>query len=546
MKGMQKISRGRSIRGVLAYALEVIDGEPRGRIIGGGMAGKDVDELSIEFNAARKLRPDIKKPVWHNSLRLPEGDKLDDATWVKIADRYMEKMGFDTVHQRVYIMHDDPKGQHIHIPAMRIGLDGTVYHGKNENLRSTRIIAELEKEFGLTITKAPDYDSDGKIVMPDRSALKKEEIEKAVRTGQEPVRQQLQRTIDLALKSNPTFTSFVERLESAGITVRPTIGKGLVTGLSFEADGIAFSGSKLGSRYKFNNLIKGGMSYEQNRDSETVERLRAEAEASRSHGRDANSDQEVVAGDPGNGDQIRGIARTGNGAGSRTARENINQLASVDDRPGVDRDRLADADRKDRIEDGQGNDSAGRSDSADTQAKTEAEAKNTAGAANPALAASHVSSYESGRAGGPGGGGDVADTDIITTGNRSIDELSRAFKNARKKAEQEAIEHAARRYSALPKQPQNMFLHALKSLASRIFSISTAREREEEARRLEAEALSRQKAAAEAARQAEINAAIERNTRTIERERELREDSVGNTRAKKERKSRYEFDEPSR
>ncbi|MDD2720949.1 MAG: relaxase/mobilization nuclease domain-containing protein [Gallionella sp.] len=197
MKGMQKISRGRGFRGALNYAFERDrnDVEP-GRHLGGNMDGATPSELASEFAITRQVRPDIKKPVWHNSLRLPTGEILNDEQWVKVADDYMRRMGFTDLHQRAYIQHDDAKGQHIHIIASRIGLDGRLYLGKNENLISTKIIQQLERDHGLTVTKGVELDREGNAVSPDRTRLKKGEQELADRLDRMPPKERLQKIID--------------------------------------------------------------------------------------------------------------------------------------------------------------------------------------------------------------------------------------------------------------------------------------------------------------------------------------------------------------
>ena len=43
-------------------------------VIGGNMTGSTAAELISEFEGTRLLRPDVAKPVWHNSLRLPKGE----------------------------------------------------------------------------------------------------------------------------------------------------------------------------------------------------------------------------------------------------------------------------------------------------------------------------------------------------------------------------------------------------------------------------------------------------------------------------------------
>ena len=147
MKGMQKIKRGKQFTGVVIYSLKPGSHHKiTPYVIGGNMTGSTAAELISEFEGTRLLRPDVAKPVWHNSLRLPKGENLSNRQWAAFADDYMARMGFTDTHLRCYIMHDDPDGQHIHIIAGRINMvGGKLYLGKNENLISTRIISELEK-----------------------------------------------------------------------------------------------------------------------------------------------------------------------------------------------------------------------------------------------------------------------------------------------------------------------------------------------------------------------------------------------------------------
>lgn len=271
MKGMRKIVRGGGFRGVLDYAFDR-DAEdkaadlPGGRLVGGNMASTDPRELAAEFGVVRAMRPDVEKPVWHNSLRLPAGEYIDPETWDAIARDYMSMMGMHPDrHQYVVVLHDDPEGQHVHIIASRIAIDGKLYHGKNENLISTRHIAALERQYGLTITKGPEY-QDGKVVMPAEQQMKKGEIEMAMRTGEQPPRLQLQEAIKAALVDKPTPQQFIERLELAGITTIPNIAStGRMNGFSFSLGGVAFKASQLGDTYTWKNLER-EMDYEQDRD----------------------------------------------------------------------------------------------------------------------------------------------------------------------------------------------------------------------------------------------------------------------------------------
>ena len=103
MKGMQKIKRGKQFAGVVLYSLK---SGPHHNVmpyvIGGNMTGSSVAELISEFESSKQLRQDVTKPVWHNSLRLPNGETLSARQWAAFADDYMARMGFTETHLRCY------------------------------------------------------------------------------------------------------------------------------------------------------------------------------------------------------------------------------------------------------------------------------------------------------------------------------------------------------------------------------------------------------------------------------------------------------------
>jgi hypothetical protein len=72
MKGMQKITRGCGFPDVVQY---VFKGR-RARFLCTSdlMMSTDAVGLTREFRLARALRPGVARPVWHQSLRLPEGE----------------------------------------------------------------------------------------------------------------------------------------------------------------------------------------------------------------------------------------------------------------------------------------------------------------------------------------------------------------------------------------------------------------------------------------------------------------------------------------
>lgn len=279
MKGMQKIIRGYGFKAVLLYCEGRGEkkGVSLGRLLGGNMTGETVPELLREFVAARRIRPDIKKASWHNSLRLPPGEQITDERWLEVAEDYVSRMGFSPTHPYCVWAHDDEFA--IHIIASRIGYSGTVYLGRNENLVSTRHIQILEHDFNLSITKGPTYlnpyDSPESFrpVQPERTPLRKAEIDLAFRLREEPTRLRLQRLIDVAIADKPSVVEFAERMEYVGVQVRANLSSIGLMGFSFGVAGVRFKGSELGRIYSYKGLMARGLSYDKARDNQSLQRF---------------------------------------------------------------------------------------------------------------------------------------------------------------------------------------------------------------------------------------------------------------------------------
>lgn len=448
MKGMQAISRGSGFGGLAKYGMTNASGEVEGRIIGGNMSGTTAEELTKEFGLSRKVRPDIKKPVWHNSLRSPKDEKLTDEQFNAFADDYMKRMGFTDAHQRVYMMHDDEDGRHIHIEASRIGLDGTIYYGKNENLKSSRIINRLEKVHGIEQTKGPNVK--GELVIPDVKRPTFGEVGKFKRTGETPDREALAKLIDQAIADKPSASVFAERLVLAGIEVRANFGKGELNGFSFKINDTPFKGSQLGKQYTGQALLSRGLTYVADRDYET---LRAIAPASRGpelHDRVAKGVDGIQPG-------------SANRASDSTAARDADAVRRADrraDRPGAGTPAADDpagpgrGERDERID----RESEHAAESVDESPGSRREGVDVdqraeSGAERPAcpgatLAPAREHSHQSHDVGhGIATGVEVSSSGLITTGDKAIDELLQAAHSGRLKAEREVLSRQKKQHA---------------------------------------------------------------------------------------------------
>ncbi|MEF9678735.1 relaxase/mobilization nuclease domain-containing protein [Pectobacterium aroidearum] len=280
MKGMQKIRRGKSFAGVVLYALRPgSHHQCTPSVIGGNMEGSAAEDLIAEFNTTQTLRPDVVKPVWHNSLRLPKNEALTNAQWVAIADDYMKRMGFAETHLRCYILHDDADGQHIHIIASRVDLNaGKLYLGKNENLISTRIIQQLERDYSLTRTKGPESVVSPSLASPYPKSKRKKSRNEAMlekRTGELCPKTIIQEALDTLLISKLSTTEFVQQLSARNIMAVPNIAStGKMNGFSFEYQGIAFKASQLGKGYSW-SVLQHRLDYIPERDNAFLFSLKA-------------------------------------------------------------------------------------------------------------------------------------------------------------------------------------------------------------------------------------------------------------------------------
>lgn len=280
MKGMQKIRRGKSFAGIVLYALRPGSHHKKDPVVIGGniiIVGNAAEDLIVEFNTTKALRPDVVKAVWHNSLRLPKNEALTDAQWLEIADDYMSRMGFSETHLRCYVLHDDAAGQHIHIIASRIDLNaGKLYLGKNENLISTRIIQQLELDYSLTKTKGPEAKTSPVLPSPKPKCKKtRNEAMLEKRTGEIGPKTIIQNILEELLVYKPSTTEFVQQLAAQNIMAVPNIASsGKMNGFSFEYGGIAFKASQLGKGYSW-SALQNKLNYQPERDNALLFELKA-------------------------------------------------------------------------------------------------------------------------------------------------------------------------------------------------------------------------------------------------------------------------------
>jgi Relaxase/Mobilisation nuclease domain len=254
--------KGTSFRGVLNY-LHHKEGAER---IGGNMIGQEPRSLAAEFRVSRSLNRRLKKAVYHASLSLPKTESLNAVQWMAIAQDYLNGMGFEGCQYVVY-RHSDQDHDHIHIVASRIRLvDGKTVSDSWDYRRSEELIRKLEQEYQLQ-SVIPSWEQ-------DQRAPTTGERRYAERTGAVSVRETLQTILNQVSCDRSTMPQLIDRLQQRNISVKVVQTRKGIRGISYEGNGVAFSGTKLGRAYTFPGLQKHrGVDYEPDRDDAVIRQL---------------------------------------------------------------------------------------------------------------------------------------------------------------------------------------------------------------------------------------------------------------------------------
>ena len=233
-----KIIQGTDFNGVINYMLNKPDDKAK-VLAATGVQIASVNDIAHDFNLQASMRPNVQKVVCHTILSFSANDakRLTDAMMEKIANEYLEKMGYaDT--QSLIVRHNDRQHPHLHICINRIGNDGKTISDRNEKYRSTKICRELTERYGLTIGEG------------------KQKVNRLQLRGEDKLRYEIFDAIKEVLPQSKKWNVFVAGLEQQGITTRfkTKVNTDVVQGIIFVKDGCSFSGSKIDRSFSFTRL----------------------------------------------------------------------------------------------------------------------------------------------------------------------------------------------------------------------------------------------------------------------------------------------------
>ena len=148
-----KISSGSSIYSALAYNQDKLKKDAASVL----MVNKMIEPLDGKYSiglCSNSFEPYLsankrtENPVIHISLNPDPKDKLSDEQFSKLAEQYMQKLGFGNQPYIVY-KHEDIDRHHLHIVSVKIDETGKMIRDNFQHRLSMRICRELEQNFGL-------------------------------------------------------------------------------------------------------------------------------------------------------------------------------------------------------------------------------------------------------------------------------------------------------------------------------------------------------------------------------------------------------------
>jgi hypothetical protein len=238
-----KTIRGTGFKGALDYVFNDKNDNhhDRATLLATNCAGNDASSISGEMRAFANTNNRIGYPV-HHIILSHNKDNLTNDQWCELADKYIEKMGYQN-HQYALIRHNDTNDDHCHLIINSVNMENSKgYNSSHEKLKSLKAIKEITQEMNLT----PNTAQQAKHLDHGNRNMKA-----------------IQDAIDTVLSTNKGIKpdEFEKQLKNLGVTAKRAENVNGIQGYSFKVDGSteAFTGKRLGSDYKLAGLEARGL-----------------------------------------------------------------------------------------------------------------------------------------------------------------------------------------------------------------------------------------------------------------------------------------------
>ncbi|AIM36923.1 relaxase [Sphingobacterium sp. ML3W] len=165
-----KIGKGSNMYGAILYNQQKVDNE-NGAVL---LLNKIPDTMNGRYSTQYfnkcfepYLSANIKteKTVRHISLNPDPKDKVSDEQFTKMAEEYMERMGYGNQPYIVF-KHTDIDRTHIHIVSTCVGIDGKKIPDDYDHPRSMAICRDLETKYSLNKATEQEQKQFNKVFKP--------------------------------------------------------------------------------------------------------------------------------------------------------------------------------------------------------------------------------------------------------------------------------------------------------------------------------------------------------------------------------------------
>jgi len=252
------VTKSSSAPALCAYVLDV-EKQPSFQrptaeaILASNMLGQTVEQLAreLEWTAEVPRRKPVQKVVAHYSVSLTPGEQLTPKQIGAVSRQLLTEMGHERCSYFAVQHHDQEHKhgvQHWHVVAATVNTDNEWVNDSFSQLRTRQVERSLEDRFGLVACPTRP--------ITEQKNLTTGEARRKERTGEVLPKEKLWAVIDEAAADKPTMALMVTRLKAQGIGVQFRHGGDRYTGISFELDGSAFAGRRLGRSYSFEGLQK--------------------------------------------------------------------------------------------------------------------------------------------------------------------------------------------------------------------------------------------------------------------------------------------------
>ncbi|QIR37262.1 relaxase/mobilization nuclease domain-containing protein [Tolypothrix sp. PCC 7910] len=241
-----KIKKGKSFTGLTKYILE----KEQAELLCTNLAGETPQDFYQQLSATRQLNPRVRSPVSHISIGFPPTERPDKQQLKDIVEGTLAGLGFE---KNLYFAasHNDCNHFHLHIAASRINIDGECVSDWYDKRRLEKVLRNLESQFDLTPVPfswnvdrtAPSTGQKRRM----RQQTREFELRLRDKPADPSAMEKIQNAVDTTIRPGITMTQFLDNLKSAGIETQIKVNsEGVILGISYSIDGVAFPGRKLG------------------------------------------------------------------------------------------------------------------------------------------------------------------------------------------------------------------------------------------------------------------------------------------------------------